>query len=51
MKDLKDMLQPTVSEVSIIPVMQGGGPVKISDSELPYSLPTLSLRHAAIFPG
>lgn len=51
MKDLKDMLQPTVSEVSIIPVMQGGGPVKISDSELPDSLPILALRNAVIFPG
>ncbi|MGM9748354.1 MAG: endopeptidase La [Candidatus Cryptobacteroides sp.] len=51
MKDIKDMLQPTVSEVSIIPVMQGGGPVKISDSELPDSLPILALRNAVIFPG
>jgi len=42
---------PAGAEVSIIPVMQGEGPLKIEDSELPDVLPILALRNAVLFPG
>ena len=39
------------AEVSIIPVVQGEGPVKIDAAQLPDSLPILALRNAVLFPG
>ena len=39
------------TEVNIIPVMQGEGPLKINEAELPDKLPILALRNAVIFPG
>ena len=42
---------PSGAEVSIIPVMQGDGLMKIDESELPDVLPILALRNAALFPG
>ena len=38
-------------EVNIIPVLQGEGLPKVSDSELPDVLPILALRNAVILPG
>ena len=37
--------------MSVIPVMQGEGPLKIEDGELPDVLPILALRNAVLFPG
>ena len=37
--------------MSIIPVMQGDGVMKIDESQLPDSLPILALRNAVLFPG
>ena len=53
MKDIfNDILSPSVgAEVSIIPVMQGEGLMKINESDLPDSLPILALRNAVLFPG
>ena len=53
MKDIfNDILSPSPgAEVSIIPVMQGDGLMKINESELPDSLPILALRNAVLFPG
>ena len=51
MKDFKDILAPSGSEVSIIPVIPGDGFMKIDESELPESLPILALRNAVLFPG
>lgn len=42
---------PVGAEVSIIPVMNGEGPVQIEDGQLPDSLPVLTLRNAVLFPG
>lgn len=42
---------PAGAEVNIIPVMQGEGPIKFEESELPEKLPILTLRNAVIFPG
>ena len=39
------------AEVSIIPVVQGDGMMKIDQSQLPDSLPILALRNAVLFPG
>ena len=47
----KEILFPSGTEVSIIPVMQGEGPLQINDSELPETLPLLALRGTVIFPG
>lgn len=47
----KEFLIPGGAEVNIIPVMQGEGPIKINDSDLPDTLPILTLRNAVIFPG
>lgn len=49
-KDMKDILSPSGSEVSIIPVLQADELMKISDKELPDTLPILALRNAIIFP-
>ena len=53
MKDIfNDILSPSQgAEVSIIPVMQGDGLMKINESDLPDSLPILALRNAVLFPG
>ena len=37
--------------MSIIPVVQGDGMMKIDQSQLPDSLPILALRNAVLFPG
>lgn len=46
-----DFMMPAGAEVNIIPVMQGEGPIKFEESELPDKLPILTLRNAVIFPG
>ena len=52
MKDLmNDMFAAGGAEVSVIPVMQGEGVIKIDESQLPDSLPILALRNAVLFPG
>ena len=48
---MNDILSAAGAEVSIIPVMQGEGMMKIDESQLPDSLPILALRNAVIFPG
>ena len=48
---MNDILSAAGAEVSIIPVMQGEGMMKIDESQLPDSLPILALRTAVIFPG
>ena len=47
----KDFAMPSGAEVSIIPVMQGDGFMKIDESTLPDVLPVLSLRGTVVFPG
>ena len=47
----KEFSLPLGAEVSIIPVMQGDGPLKMDESELPDILPVLALRNAVLFPG
>ena len=42
---------PGATEVNIIPVMSGEGPLKINEADLPDTLPVLALRNAVIFPG
>ncbi|MBE6214698.1 MAG: endopeptidase La [Bacteroidales bacterium] len=39
------------AEVSIIPVVQGEGMVKLDTSKIPDVLPVLALRNAVLFPG
>lgn len=52
MKDIADIFSPMGAEVSIIPVMPGGeGLGKVDGSELPDSLPILTLRNAVLFSG
>ena len=51
MKEIKDILSPSGTEVNIIPVLQGDGFIKIDEKELPDSLPLLALRNAVLFPG
>ena len=52
MKNLmNDILSAAGAEVSIIPVVQGEGVMKIDQSQLPDSLPILALRNAVLFPG
>ena len=52
MKNLvNDILSAAGAEVSIIPVVQGEGVMKIDESQLPDSLPILALRNAVLFPG
>ena len=48
---MDDILSAAGAEVSIIPVMQGEGVMKIDESQLPDSLPILALRNAVLFPG
>ncbi len=42
---------PGASEVSIIPVMTGEGPLRVKAEDLPDTLPILALRNAVLFPG
>ena len=52
MKDMfNEMMTPAGAEVSIIPVVQGEGVMKIDEAQLPDSLPILALRNAVLFPG
>lgn len=51
MREDKEFAFPSGAEVSIIPVLEGEGAIKIDESELPDALPILALRNAAIFPG
>ena len=52
MKDImNDIFSTGGAEVSIIPVVQGDGMMKIDQSQLPDSLPILALRNAVLFPG
>ena len=52
MKDIfNERMAPAGAEVSIIPVVQGEGMMKIDESQLPDSLPVLALRNAVLFPG
>ena len=51
MRQDKEFTLPAGAEVSIIPVMQGEGLMKIDESELPEILPILALRNAVLFPG
>ena len=46
-----DILSAAGAEVSIIPVMQGEGVMKVDESQLPDALPILALRNAVLFPG
>ena len=46
-----DILSAAGTEVSIIPVMQGDGVMKVDESQLPDALPILALRNAVLFPG
>ena len=48
---MNDIMSAAGAEVSIIPVMQGEGVMKIDESQLPDSLPILALRNAVLFPG
>ena len=48
---IADIFAAPGAEVSIIPVMQGEGAVKLDESQLPDSLPILALRNAVLFPG
>ena len=52
MKDIfNDIMSAHGAEVSIIPVVQGDGLMKIDEAQLPDSLPILALRNAVLFPG
>ena len=52
MKDIfNDIMSASGAEVSIIPVVQGEGMMKIDEAQLPDSLPILALRNAVLFPG
>ena len=52
MKDImNDIFSAAGAEVSIIPVVQGDGMMKVDQSQLPDSLPILALRNAVLFPG
>ena len=52
MKDIfNDIFSAGGAEVSVIPVMQGEGVVKLDEAYLPDSLPILALRNAVLFPG
>ena len=52
MKDIfNDIMSAAGAEVSIIPVVQGEGMMKIDQGQLPDTLPVLALRNAVLFPG
>ena len=52
MKDIfNDIMSASGAEVSIIPVVQGEGMVKLDTSKIPDVLPVLALRNAVLFPG
>jgi len=42
---------PNRAEVSIIPVLDGDGQMKVDASELPDTMPILALRNAVLFPS
>ena len=48
---MNDIFSAAGAEVSIIPVVQGEGMMKVDQSQLPDSLPILALRNAVLFPG
>ena len=48
---MNDVFSQVGAEVSVIPVMQGEGMMKIEEALLPDSLPILALRNAVLFPG
>ena len=48
---MNDILSAAGAEVSIIPVVQGEGMMKVDQAQLPDSLPILALRNAVLFPG
>ena len=48
---MNDIFSVGGPEVSIIPVMQGDGVMKVDQAQLPDSLPILALRNAVLFPG
>ena len=48
---MNDIFSAAGAEVSIIPVVQGDGMMKVDQSQLPDSLPILALRNAVLFPG
>ena len=51
MKDImNDIFSAGGAEVSVIPVMQGEGMMKLDEAQLPDSLPILALRNAVLFP-
>ena len=52
MKDIfNDIMSAAGAEVSIIPVVQGEGMMKVDQGQLPDTLPILALRNAVLFPG
>ena len=52
MKEIfNDILSAAGAVVSMIPVVQGEGMMKIDNAQLPDSLPILALRNAVLFPG
>ena len=48
---MNDIFSAGGAEVSVIPVMQGEGMMKLDEAQLPDSLPILALRNAVLFPG
>ena len=46
-----DLMISSPAEVSIIPVMQSDGSMRVDASELPDTLPVLPLRNTVLFPG
>lgn len=48
--DKSDFLLPEGAEVSIIPVVDGAGQMKVDPADLPETLPILALRNAVLFP-
>lgn len=46
-----EFMFPAGAEVNIIPVMQGEGPIRFNEADLPDTLPVLALRNAVLFPG
>ena len=51
MSNIKDILSPMGAEVSIIPVMQGDGTMKVNETELPDSNLVKFMREGYMAPG
>ena len=51
MKDPKNIFSSEVGEVNIIPMMSIDASKKLSDSQMPETLPILALRNAFLFPS